>query len=55
MDKQEVIKNLSAIYYTLNEVEVKGVQNVIHVTNIFGALKNIISELSIEEQEELNE
>ena len=41
MDKQEVIKNLSAIYYTLNEVEIKGVQNVMHVTNIFGALKNI--------------
>lgn len=49
MDKTLIIENLSAIYNTLNEIEVKGEKNNTYMANIFSVLKALIIEVNKEE------
>ena len=49
MNKNQIIKNLSDIYYTLNQVNIKGETNIQYMYGIISVLKETMALLDEEE------
>ena len=52
MDKKTITKNLSDIYYTLNQMTITGDKNIQYMYGVMTVLKEMVELINTEEQPE---